>query len=164
LLFDLYYSGNSPVPTAEEKTSDKVKLAALVPPVTEETPSFKNIFMKNITCKGAGRAAFLQGLPEMNLKNIQLTNIHIEAVNGIEMIDADGMQLEEVYVSTAKGAAMQLRNVKNTSVSGFVYPSPEGIAVRGELTTNLSFKKTDFKNTDQVKLGAEVNKKSVVIR
>ncbi len=41
LLFDLYYSGNSPVPTAEEKIIDKEKLAAMLPPVTEETPSFR---------------------------------------------------------------------------------------------------------------------------
>ncbi len=163
LLFDLYYTGNSPVPTAEEKTQDKAKLAALIPAVTVETPSFKDIFIKNVTCKGAGRAAFLQGLPEMNLKNIRLNNIHIEAVSGIEMIDSDGIQLEDVYVSTTKGPAIQMKNVKNSSVTDFRYQSAEGVQITGGLTTNVSLKKSDFKDS-QVKLSAEVNQKSVVIK
>ena len=31
-------------------------------PVTPLTPSFKNIHISNISCKGAGRAMFLNGL------------------------------------------------------------------------------------------------------
>lgn len=163
LLFDLYYSGNSPVPTAEEKMQDKEKQASLVPAVTEETPSFRAIFIKNVTCKGAGRAAFLQGLPEMNLKNIHLNTVHIEAVSGMEMIDSDGIQLEDVYISTTKGAAIQMKNVKNSSVSHFKYQSDEGVTIAGSSTTNVSFKKSDFKES-QIKVGTEVNKKSVVIK
>ena len=59
--------------------------------------------MKNITCKGEGRAAFMQELPEMNLKNIQLSNITISSTKGIEMIDADGIVLDNVHITAEKG-------------------------------------------------------------
>jgi polygalacturonase len=164
LLFDLYYSGNSPVPTAEEKTQDKAKLAALLPPVTEETPSFRNIFVKNVTCKGAGRAIFLQGLPEMNLKNIKLDNVRIEATRGIEMVDADGIEMTGVYVQSSQGPVLQLKNIKNTSFDTFGFKSKEGVKVEGDLTTNVSFKKFDFQKPELIVIGSEVNKKGVIIK
>ncbi|GHN02329.1 glycoside hydrolase [Cytophagales bacterium WSM2-2] len=164
LLFDLYYGGNSPVPTVEEKTIDKEKLAAMVPPVTEETPAFNNIFINNVMCKGAGRAVFLQGLPEMNLKNIKLNNVRIEADKGIEIVDADGIEMKNVFVSATKGPAVQMKNVKNTSFASFSSKADEGVKISGDLTANISFKKQDFKNAEQqIVLSAEVNKKNVKI-
>jgi polygalacturonase len=167
LLFDLYYSGNSPVPTAEEKLMDKEKLAAMLPPVTEETPSFKDIYVKNVTCKGAGRAAFMQGLPEMNLKNIQLSNITISATKGIEMIDADGIVLDNVNITTEKGYALQMKNSKNVTINKFKYQVPQEAAVKveGRLLANIQFTKADFKDAaKQISVSEEVDKKAVKIK
>lgn len=167
LLFDLYYSGNSPVPTAEEKLMDKEKLAAMLPPVTEETPSFKDIYVTNVTCKGAGRAAFMQGLPEMNLKNIQLSNITISATKGIEMIDADGIILNNVSITTEKGYALQMKNSKNVTINKFKYQVPQEVAVKleGLLIENVQFTKSDFKDAaKQILMAEEIDKKNVRIK
>jgi polygalacturonase len=145
LLFDLYYSGNSPVPTAEEKTMDKEKLAAMLPPVTEETPSFRDIFVRNVTCKGAGRAVLMQGLPEMNLKNIKLSDILIVADKGIDIVDADGIQMNNVKIVAKKGAALRMKNGKNIVVEGFAFgDNKEPVKVEGVLTENVRFNKKDF--------------------
>jgi len=56
ISFNLYYGGN-------EGGGDLV-LEEGLPQVTEETPEFKNIVIRNVTCKGAKDALFLQGLPE----------------------------------------------------------------------------------------------------
>ena len=164
LLFDLYYGGNSPVPTAEEKTQDKEKLAAIVPPVTEETPSFKDIFINNVTCKGAGRAILLQGLPEMNLKNINLSNIRIDAIKGIDMIDTDGVEMKNIFVSATLGPVLKMKNTKNSSFEKFSFQSQEGVSVVGELTSAILFKKSDFSNaSQQINVSTEVKKGSVKI-
>jgi polygalacturonase len=164
LLFDLYYGGNSPVPSAEEKTPDKEKLAAMIPAVTEETPSFKDIYISNIICKGAGRAILLQGLPEMNLKNIKLDNIRIEATKGIDIVDADGVELKNVFVSTTQGLALKMKNVKNSSFDKFSFQSKEGVSVIGELTSSIVFKRSDFTNAaQQINISAEVKKGSVKV-
>mgnify|MGYP000873508942 CR=1 FL=1 len=68
--------------------------------VTEETPQFKNIHMKNITCSGAHQAIYLQGLPEMNLENISLENIKMEAEYGLTCIDAKGVILNNIDLKT----------------------------------------------------------------
>ncbi|HEV8513762.1 MAG TPA: glycoside hydrolase family 28 protein [Cyclobacteriaceae bacterium] len=163
LLFDLFYGGNSPVPSAEEKTIDKEKLAAIVPPVTEETPAFKNIYINNVTCKGAGRAVLLQGLPEMNLKNIKLNNVHIEAIKGIDVIDVDGIDMKNVFVSAEQGPVLKIKNGKNSSFEKFSYQSKEGVNITGELTSSLSFKKSDFSNANQITISPEVKKGNVKV-
>jgi len=166
LLFDLYYSGNSPVPTVEEKLLDKEQLAAMLPPVTEETPSFKDIYVRNVTCKGAGRAVFMQGLPEMNLKNIQLSNINISATKGVEIVDADGIIMNNIRITAAKGNAMQMKNAKNVSLNQFKYQSPEApLKVEGKLLQNIQLSKSDFPEpAKQVVMADEVEKKAVKIK
>jgi len=165
LLFDLFYGGNSPIPSSEEKTIDKEKLASVAPAVTEETPSFKNIYISNVTATSVGRAIFLQGLPEMNLKNIQVNNVRIEGDKGIDIVDAEGIEMKDVFITASKGSALQMENVKNSLFSGFAYSAKEGLTINGALTMNLSFKKTDFKNADQqIVIGAEVNKKEVKLK
>ena len=62
LLFDLFYGGKGAGEETEEELAGRMK--APVPPVTEETPAFRDIHISNITCKGAGRAMFFNGLPE----------------------------------------------------------------------------------------------------
>jgi len=162
LLFDLYYGGNSPVPTVEEKTQDKEKLAGMMPAVTEETPSFKDIYVTNVTCKGAGRAILLQGLPEMNLKNIRLNNVRIEATRGIDVTDADGIEMKNVFVSATQGPALKMKNAKNSSFDEFSYQSKEGINITGELTSTIVFKKSDFANaSQQINISADVKKGNV---
>ena len=146
---------------------DKEKLAAMLPPVTEETPSFKDIYVKNVTCKGAGRAAFMQGLPEMNLKNIQLTNITISATKGIEMIDADGIVLTNVNITTEKGYALQMKNSKRVTIDKFKYQVPQEVAVKmeGQLLESIQFTKSDFKDAaKQISISEEVDKKAVRIK
>ncbi len=151
ILFDLYYGGGSPVPEPDEKAVDKAQLAAALPPVTEETPQFRDIFIKNVTCKGAGQAVFLQGLPEMNLKNIRLENVIIDATKGLECIDSDGIQLTNVRIKADKGPAMYFKNGRNVQIEDFRYqiPGKTAVKVEGPLSENIRMKKADFGASDE---------------
>lgn len=144
ILFDLYYTGNSPIPDGDEEVTaeDKAKMAAMLPPVTEETPSFRDIYIKDVVCKGAGRAVLFQGLPEMNLKNMNLENVNIVADKGLYCVDADGVQMKNVTITAASGPAMNFYNSKKITVDGFNYGNnPEPVVkVNGALSDNISFK------------------------
>ena len=52
IRFNMYYSGLSPIPEAEQEQVDVEALKAKLVPVTEETPQFQNINVKNIVCRG----------------------------------------------------------------------------------------------------------------
>ena len=95
LLFDMYYQAMDPVPVVgENREAPKVQLL----PVTEETPSFRNFYIENVVADGAARAIFIRGLPEMNINNIFLKNMTLQATKGVQIEEAKQIHLENVNV------------------------------------------------------------------
>lgn len=101
LIFDLYYG---------------IKPGAPVPPVTEETPSFRNIYIRDLTCRSAGRAALFNGLPEMPMKNVVITDSRFRADKGITLNHVDGLTLKNVTVDVPGEAITYGEGVANVQV------------------------------------------------
>jgi len=114
ILFDLFYSGKSALEELEEGKSISTDL----PPVTEETPSFRDIVIKNVKCKGARRAMLFNGLPEMKIKNIHLEDIAITANLGIELVQTENVSLNNVRIYAKEGAALSSQYTYNLSING----------------------------------------------
>lgn len=121
ILFDLFYGGQSPTEVTEQDTKQTAKVT--VPPVNEGTPSFRNIYIDNIACKGAGRAIFFNGLPEMRIKNINLNDVVIsDAKNGAKFSQAEDINLKNIRIKTLKaGNNTEIVNVKNVTIDGKKY-------------------------------------------
>ncbi|MEI7423268.1 MAG: glycoside hydrolase family 28 protein [Prolixibacteraceae bacterium] len=115
ISFNLFYSGKS---TAEELEAGSDGQQPKLLPVTEETPQFKNIYFRNINCKGAFQGIFLQGLPELNLENIQMENIRIEADYGLICSDTKGLKIKNLTILTTKSPVMDFKNAKNVEIDG----------------------------------------------
>ncbi|MDR2361922.1 MAG: glycoside hydrolase family 28 protein [Prevotellaceae bacterium] len=113
LLFDLFYGGKSAIEARNDEAGGMPEPATL-PAVDETTPQFRNIFIRNVTCKGADRAMYFNGLPEMNVKNVQLENVYIEADEPAIISETDGLTLKNVTVIPKKGTEPVIfRNTKN---------------------------------------------------
>ena len=109
LIADLYYAV-------------KDAPGAPVPAVTEETPSFKNIHISTISCKGAGRAMFLNGLPEMPIENFSVRNMRItDAQKGAFINKVAGVTLENIEIETADNTYLQVENTTNITIDGKEY-------------------------------------------
>lgn len=118
-LFDLYYGGKSASETLED--GDVNPAEAQIPPVTAETPVFRNIYVKNIVSRNARRAMYFNGLPEMNISNINVENAWISSLFGAELSESDGINFKNIHLTPEKGAALILKNVKNFVLSEFHY-------------------------------------------
>ena len=94
-------------------------------PVTEETPIFRNIFVRDIVSRNAGRALFFNGLPEMKISNIHVENMEITAKLGAELSEVDGVQFKNVRIKPVSGKTYLLRNVLNFKLDGRVLPNAE---------------------------------------
>lgn len=114
ILFDLFYSGKS----ALEDLAEGKTVATNLPPVTEETPSFRDIVIKNVRCKGARRAMFFNGLPEMKIKNVHLEDIVITAKYGIELVQTESVSLKNVFIHTEDGKALSAQYTSELTVDG----------------------------------------------
>lgn len=163
ISFNLFYGGNSPVPDEDQRASTEARKENLVP-VTEQTPSFRNIYMKNITVAGAGEALALQGLPEMNLQQVSLENAMLKAKKGISIVDAEGITLKQVKVIAAQGPAVSIYNSRNIVLEGLTYPDTQQpvVQVSGPLTRNVKLAKKDFTSpVSQIAKGKSLDRKAV---
>jgi polygalacturonase len=108
--FNMYYASKS---VAE---GDGNGAPATVPPVTEETPQFRGIHIRNVVCRGAGAAMVLQGLPEMPLKDVTLKDVSISADRGVAVTDVDGVHFDNVRVTCKSGNKITTTRASNSTL------------------------------------------------
>lgn len=115
LLFDLFYGGKGAGEETEEELIARMKTA--IPPVTEETPAFRDIYISGITANGVGRAMFFNGLPEMPIRNIDIKDVQItNAKAGIVISQAENVTIDNANVET-EGEVLKVRFAKNVKVN-----------------------------------------------
>ncbi|CAI2768445.1 glycoside hydrolase family 28 protein [Flavobacterium collinsii] len=161
ISFDLYYGGKSIAETLAEGGNTVTTKAV---PVNEETPQFKNISIKNITIRGAQQAVFLQGLPEMNLQNIEISNLIAKAGKGFTIIDANGIKINNATLDIENSTIFEIYNTQNMSLKNveFNSASTKAISINGEACQNIelvSSQKQDL--SKRTTLGEKVSKDAV---
>jgi polygalacturonase len=164
ISFDLYYGGKSVLEAMEE--GDK-KLEPVIPSVSEETPQFKNIFIRNVNCKGAFQGIFLQGLPEMNLRNVQLENIRMEANIGMICVDATEVRIKNLTLITKKSPAIEIKNGRDIEMDGVSVGNGASpvIQLSGAKSEKILLKNAGLTNPqEQVKIGKEVPANAVTLK
>lgn len=107
--FDLYYANKPVAGKADADTSS----SDAVPPVTEETPCFKNLFISNVVCQGAKRAIYFNGLPEMPLDNLKMSNSLFVSEQGAELHYAKNITFDNVKIQNSKGERLVMTDVTN---------------------------------------------------
>lgn len=109
LTMDLYYAVNDFPETP-------------IPDVNEETPVFRNIYISNVLCRGAGRAVYFNGLPEMPLKNIFIKNMTVtNAKKGIVINQASQVNMENIKVEDPEAPGIQIKNATGIIINGKEY-------------------------------------------
>ncbi|OXG09021.1 polygalacturonase [Flavobacterium araucananum] len=161
ISFDLYYGGKS---IAETLADGGNKVSTKIVPVNEETPQFKNISIKNITIRGAQQAVFLQGLPEMNLENIEISNLTATAKKGFSIIDANGVKISNAKLDIDEATVFEIYNSKNMSLKNIEFnsTSSKAITINGEACRNIEFTSSANSNfATKATIGETVHKGAV---
>jgi polygalacturonase len=157
ILFDMYYAAQDPVPLAGEKR-EPPKVETL--PVTVATPQFRDFHISNIVCNGAEKAIFVRGLPEMNVKDIYLENMVLQAKDGLDCTEATGLHLKNVKLITENtNPVMNIHNSKDITLDKIGYKNGAELLlnVTGEKSANINLINTDAskaKNKVEFSFGA----------
>ena len=149
ILFDMYYAAQDPVPLAGEKRAPP-RVETL--PVTEATPQFRNFHISNVYCNGAGKAIFVRGLPEMNVKQMVLENMVLQADEGLDMTEADGFTLRNVQLITRNtNPVVNMHNSRNITLDkiGYVDNAALLLNITGEKTRSILLTNTDLSKAKQ---------------
>ncbi|MBT29777.1 MAG: glycoside hydrolase [Thalassobius sp.] len=159
IRFNLFYGGKAPKLVNGTYAADNAEPV----PVTEETPSFKEIYIKNVRAINAGSAFYFQGLPEMNIKGVYLENVYLQAKKGAVMIDTDNINFKNVKIEVDNDDALTIYNGKNIKIDNFSSDTKEGNSVRiiGSKTTNVNI--SDSETPKDVVVGKEVKSGSYII-
>jgi len=164
IRFNLFYAHKEPIPAVDGDGKLAVFKEVAPDPVTEETPQFKNIFMDNIICNGAGQAALVYGLPEMAVNNIHMSNIDISATNGFVGVDTENLNFTNLKLTTKKEPVMLFLNSRDITISNpFVNEGLESfLFVDGKKSAKIKIVDHDGQITkSMITAGDKVSKKAV---
>jgi len=101
LLFDLFYGGKG----AGEETEEEImaRMNASAPQVDETTPAFRHIFIHDVIAKDAQSAMLFNGLPEMPLEDVNLSNITMTCRRGAIIRQTNGLRIQKVSLIASEG-------------------------------------------------------------
>lgn len=111
ILFDMYYNGKA----ADEaiKNPDLVNT-----PVTDGTPVFRRFFIRNVACRGAKHAVYIQGLPEMNVQDVHISDCTFHSQQGITLVESKQLFLDNILLeTTTSDAALTVLNSRDISLN-----------------------------------------------
>lgn len=143
ILFDMYYAAQDPIALPGEKREPpKVETLA----VTEATPQFRNFYINDVVCNGARKAIFVRGLPEMNVKNIVLQDMVLQADEGLDMTEATNFTLKNIKLITkTTNPLMSIHNSEKITLNKISYKEGADLLLRltGEKSNGVILSETD---------------------
>lgn len=157
ITFNLYYSGQAPIVEPGQASSFDAEEPVSV---SAATPQFKNIFISDVTARGAAQAVEMLGLPEMPLHGIELKNISISAQKGLLGMNADHIKLTNVEIIPQSGPALAFHNSTNVAVEAAHLPTglETFLSLSGKKTAGINLSKAGVPEVKKhVKLSPEVN-------
>jgi len=93
VTFNLYYAGVAATERGDAQEEE------VLPPVDETTPEFRDMHFENIVCAGAKQAIYINGLPELPLRNVTFKDSRFTARKGLEMHNAENVTFENVTIN-----------------------------------------------------------------
>ena len=85
-------------------------------PVNEGTPTVRNIHLSDIVAAGVKRAAVLEGLPEMPMRDLSISNFVAQAEEGISCFNVSGMIFDNVSVDADNGPVLAVAGAQGLEV------------------------------------------------
>jgi polygalacturonase len=93
-------------------------------PVSERTPVFRNIAISHITIDGAKTAIEIEGLPEMPITGLRLTDIVGSGKVGLTARKTDGLELRNVQLNAERGPTFAIDASANAELDGIGTRTP----------------------------------------
>ena len=141
VFLDMYYFAKAPSIADVYSGAAKVD----VPPVDEGTPRFRDIHISNIVCDGAREGIFVRGLPEINIRDIFLSDMVLKADKGAELIAAQHIDLKNIRLVTNDSVIVYVENSSDLHFQDIHYPAGVGtlFSLNGAGCANIRVTDTD---------------------
>jgi polygalacturonase len=115
ITVNMFYDPGKSLTRDDPGKSQNLDLGTAPEPVTERTPTFRNIHISAVT-GDADQAGALLGLAESPLDDVSLSDIHLRAKQGLTIRNAKNVRLDAVRVDTAAGPPVYADRVENLAI------------------------------------------------
>ncbi|MBD0379527.1 glycoside hydrolase family 28 protein [Paenibacillus sedimenti] len=148
ISFHMFYAGKEGSGAAEEESM----------PVSVETPVFRHIDIRNITCAGAQTALLVNGLPEMPLEGLSVNNMIVSSERGIVCNNVTNLSLRNLKLRKVQGPLLQVHQCQDVILDQVSDEGAEDeLVVSGKKTKNIEWNNTDAsENRRKVTIAPEV--------
>lgn len=150
ILFDMFYDGNG------DNNPANVRI-----------PYFRNFDIRNVVCDGAKEALFVRGLADAPIQSITLTNISITSDRALNLENAEGFTLTNVWLNFKSGPVLTVKNTRDVHIDQLATSTTPVLFVRasGSGTENIQVLKSDAtKAKKDVELGPDVKPGAIVLK
>lgn len=93
-------------------------------PVSKTTPIFRNIAMSHMTIDGAKTLIDIEGLPEMPIENLRISDVMGTGKTGLKAIYTDGLELHDVQLNPVAGPAFTVGQSNNLELDDVAEKRP----------------------------------------
>lgn len=94
-------------------------------PVSERTPVFRNIAISAVTVNRCRTAVSIEGLPEMPIEGLRLTDIVANAREGLHAFNTRGLELHNVRINAGNGIPFLIRDAAELDLDGIQTRAPK---------------------------------------
>jgi polygalacturonase len=93
-------------------------------PVSAITPVFRNIAISNMTVRKARIMIDVEGLPEMPISGLRISDVVGSAKTGVKAFNTDAMELHHVQIDSDSGPAFLIRDSRSLELDGVATRKP----------------------------------------
>jgi polygalacturonase len=111
-------------------------------PVSVRTPIFRNIAISNVTINRCRTAVSIEGLPEMPVEGLRLSDVVANAREGLRAFNTKGLELHNVRINPESGIAFLIRDSTQLDLDGVQTRAPKANTpvVRLDHSQGVSFR------------------------
>ena len=108
-------------------------------PVSERTPMIRNVAISHVTVNRCKTAVSIEGLPEMPIEGLRLTDVIAFAKEGLRAFNTKGLELRNVRINPEAGVPFLIRDAADLDLDGVQTraPNPDVPVVRLDRCTRV---------------------------
>ena len=94
-------------------------------PASERTPIFRDIAISHVTINRCRTAVSIEGLPEMPIEGLRLSDVTANAREGLRAFNTKGLELQNVRINAENGVPFLIRDATELDLDGVQTRAPK---------------------------------------
>lgn len=138
IWFESFYQEGAPVLHEDPEGGEKTDAPYMA--VNADTPCFRNIHISDVICQDAEQAMLLNGLPEMNIRDVDICRCFLKARKGMQINETDNLDMDHLILDVEDSCVVSFNNAKHINISHMFARNGNKFYVTGSRNQDIQVK------------------------